>query len=142
MNSPVAWALVFHIFGIVFWIGGLLIVTQVLAMHSTEESMEGRRAFERLEVKLLRGIAHPGAAIAVIAGIVILSLEPNHLHQHWFHAKLLLVAILIALDLVVYRRAKQINMGEKLTRGHFMMLHGAISLIFLGILVLVMIKPF
>ena len=142
MNSPVAWALVFHIFGIVFWIGGLLIVTQVLAMHSTEESMEGRRAFERLEVKLLRGIAHPGAAIAVIAAIGILTLEPRSIHQHWLHAKLLLVAILIGLDLVVYLRAKQLNMGEKLTRGHFMMLHGAISMIFLGILVLVMIKPF
>lgn len=142
MNSPVAWALVFHIFGIVFWIGGLLIVTQVLAMHSTEESPEGRRAFERLEVKLLRGIAHPGAAIAVIAGIGILALEPAYLRQHWLHAKLLLVLILIGLDLLVFRRAKQLNMGEKLTRGHFMMLHGAISLIFLGILVLVMIKPF
>jgi len=142
MNSPVAWALVFHIFGIVFWIGGLLIVTQVLAMHAGEETFEGRRAFERMEVKLVNGIAHPGAAIAVMAGIALFVLLPSDRHQHWLHAKLLLVLVMIVLDLVVYRRAKQLNMGQKLTRGHFMMLHGAISLVFLGILVLVMIKPF
>lgn len=142
MNSPVAWALLFHIFGIVFWIGGLLIVTQVLAMHAGEESLDGRRAFERMEVKLLNGMAHPGAAIAVLAGIAVLVIQPDYLHQHWLHAKLLLVLVMIVLDLVVYRRAKQLNLGEKLTRRHFMMLHGAISLVFLGILVLVMIKPF
>lgn len=142
MNSPIAWALLFHIFGFVFWISGLLIVTQVLAMHSTEESMEGRRAFERLEVKLLKGAAHPGAAITVVAGSAILTLQPSYLYQHWLHAKLLLVLILIFLDVVVYLRAKQLNMGEKIARSHFMMLHGAISLVFLGILVLVMIKPF
>jgi len=142
MNSPVAWALVFHILGIVFWIGGLLIVTQVLAMHATEESPEGRRAFERLEVKLLRGAAHPGAAITVIAGIVVLVLQPNFLREHWLHAKLLLVLVMIVLDLMVYFRAKHLNMGERIPRGQFMMLHGAVSLVFLGILVLVMIKPF
>jgi len=142
MNSPVAWALVFHIFGVVFWIGGLLIVTQVLAMHSTEESPEGRRSFERMEVKLLNGAAHPGAAITIVAGIAVLTFQPNFLRQHWLHAKLLLVVVLIVLDVLVYVRARQLNMGVAIKRSQFMMLHGAISLIFLAILVLVMIKPF
>jgi len=142
MNSPIAWALVFHVFGIVFWIGGLLIVTQVLAMHASEDSLEGRRAFERLEVKLLRGAAHPGAAITIVAGIAVVASQPNFLQQGWLHIKLLLVAVMIALDVLVYLRARQLNMGVPVKRGHFMLLHGAISLVFLGILVLVMIKPF
>ncbi len=143
MNSGVAWALVFHILGFVFWMGGLLVVTQVLAMHTEETAPEARDTLTRLENKLLKGIVHPGAAIAVLAGIVVVALQPDYLRQTWLHAKLSLVAILIALDLIVYFRAKAFHAGRiELRRRECKILHGAISLVFLGILVLVMIKPF
>ena len=143
MNSSVAWALVFHILGFVFWMGGLLVVTQVLAMHTEETAPEARDTLTRLENKLLKGIIHPGAAIAVVAGIVVVALQPDYLRQTWLHAKLSLVAILIALDLIVYFRTKAFHAGRiEVQRREFKMLHGAISLVFLGILVLVMIKPF
>ena len=143
MNSPIAWALVFHIVGFVFWMGGLLTVTQVLAAETREQSPDGRRALQNLEVKLLKGITHPGAAITVLAGITVVALEPVYLHQAWLHAKLFLVAILIGLDFVVYWRAKGFHAGRvELKRKECMILHGAISLVFLGILILVMIKPF
>jgi protoporphyrinogen IX oxidase len=152
MNSGVAWALVFHILGIVFWMGGLLVTTQVLAMHVDEESPESRETLAHLEMKLLKGVTHPGAAITVLAGIVIVALQPDYLRQHWLHAKLALVAILIALDLIVYFRARALHeadfalagddTGRLKQRRTCKILHGAISLLFLGILVLVMIKPF
>jgi putative membrane protein len=143
VNSPIAWALVFHILGFVFWMGGLLTVTQVLAAHTGEQSPEGRLALKNLEVKLLKGIAHPGAVITVIAGIVVLWIEPAYLHLAWLHAKLFLVAILIGLDIVVFLRANKFHAGRiELKRKECMILHGAISLVFLGILILVMIKPF
>jgi len=143
MNSGVAWALVFHILGIVFWMGGLLVVTQVLAMHTQATAPEARDALTRLETKLLKGIVHPGAAITVVAGIVVVALQPDYLQQNWLHAKLTLVAILIALDLIVHFRAKAFHAGRiELQRRECKLLHGAISLVFLGILVLVMIKPF
>jgi protoporphyrinogen IX oxidase len=143
MNSPVAWALVFHIIGIVFWIGGLLVTTTALALHSQQESFEARLPLEHLEVKLLRGMAHPGAAIAVLAGLTVVWIQPSYIHQHWLQAKLFLVAILATLDLVVYTRAKAFHKGEiKLQRRECMILHGAISLVFLGIVILVLIKPF
>src|SRR5208283_2934074 len=95
----VAWTLVFHIIGLVFWLGSLLVVTQILAIHTGETSSETRATLGRLESKLLRGLAHPGAAIMVITGSVLLSLNPSYLREHWLHAKLLLVVVLIALDL-------------------------------------------
>src|ERR1017187_10167505 len=95
----VAWTLVFHISGLVFWLGSLLVVTHVLAMHTQETSPEARAALGRLESKLLKGLAHPGAAIMVITGFILVSHDPKLLQQHWLHAKLLLVVILVALDL-------------------------------------------
>jgi protoporphyrinogen IX oxidase len=143
MNSPVAWALVFHIIGFVFWVGGLLVTTTVLALHTQQESPEACLPLEHLEVKLLKGMAHPGAAITVLAGLTVVWIQPGYLHQHWLHAKLFLVAILITLDLIVYTRAKAFHKGEiKLERRECMILHGAISLVFLGIVILVLIKPF
>lgn len=143
MNSPVAWALAVHIIGFVFWMGGLLIVTQVLSAHTEESSTETGQVLARLESKLFNGFAHPGAALTVIAGIVVVVIQPDYLRQAWLHAKLFLVAILIGLDLIVYWRFKAFQAGRvELQRRECKILHGVISLVFLGIVILVMIKPF
>jgi putative membrane protein len=135
--------LVFHIFGVVFWVGGLLIVTQVLAAHTREQSPDARKALERLESKLLNGVAHPGAAITLIAGVAVVMIDPTFMQQTWLHAKLSLVAILIGLDFLIYWRTRGFHRGEvDMKRKECMILHGVISLVFLGILILVMVKPF
>ena len=139
----VAWTLVFHIIGLVFWLGSLLVVTQVLALHTAEANPETRETLGRLELKLLKGLAHPGAAIMVITGFLLVSEDPNYLREHWLHAKLLLVVVLIVLDLRLTFRARAFQEGRsELTRRECMILHGAISLVFLIILILVLIKPF
>ncbi len=142
MNSPVAWALVFHIVGFVFWMTGLLVTTVALGLHAREESDEGRRVLERLEVRMLRGFAAPGAVITILAGITVVSIQPGYIHQHWLQAKLFLVAILIGLHVIVYLRTRTLHVGERLEARTAMILHGVISLVFLGIVILVLIKPF
>jgi len=139
----VAWVLVFHLIGLVFWLGSLLVVTQVLAIHTEEASPETRATLARLEARLLKGLAHPGAAIMVITGAMLVYHEPEFLRQNWLQAKLCLVAILILLDLRLTFRARAFQKGEvELSRRECMILHGGISLVFLAILTLVMIKPF
>src|SRR5208337_5263500 len=101
-----AWTMVFHIVGLVFWLGSLLVVTQILALHTGETSPETRATLGRLESKLLTGLAHPGAAIMVVTGFLLVSHDPNYLREHWLHAKLFLVVILVALDLRLTFRAR------------------------------------
>jgi len=138
----VAWTLVFHVIGLVFWLGSLLVVTQILTIHTEEKSPETRLTLGRLETKLLRGLAHPGAALMVITGFLLVSQDPHVLREHWLHGKLLLVIILVVLDLRVTFRARALQDGKiELSRRECMALHGAISLVFLAILVLVLIKP-
>ena len=143
MNSPLAWALVFHVIGFVFWVGGLLVTTTVLALHTQQDLPQARLPLEHLEVKLLRGMAQPGAANNVLAGLTLIWIQPGYIYQHWLHAKIFLVAVLIAPDLVVYTRTNAFHNGEiKLDRRECMILHGAISLVFVCILIMVLIKPF
>ena len=139
----VAWTLVFHILGLVFWLGSLLVVTHVLAIHSEESSPEARAAFGRLETKLLKGLAHPGAALMVITGIILVSRKPEYLREPWLRLKLILVVALIILDLMVTFRARAFQAGSiQMQRGECMGLHGAIALVFTLILILVLLKPF
>src|ERR1039458_2469616 len=139
----VAWTLVFHIIGLVFWLGGLLVVTRILAIHTEETSVEIRATLSRLEARLFKGFTHPGAALMVITGIMLVSHDPDYLRQHWLHAKLLLVMILIVLDLRLYFRARAFQAGKiQLSRGECMAMHGVIALVFVGILICVLTKPF
>ena len=73
MGTFLAWTLVFHILGIVFWLGSLLVVTHLLAFDAESESTEVHEVLNRVEGKLFRGIAHPGAIITVISGASITS---------------------------------------------------------------------
>jgi uncharacterized membrane protein len=141
-HDMVAWILVFHLIGLVFWLGSLLVVTHVLAIHSEEPSTAARATLGRLEMKLFKSLAHPGAALMVITGIILIGEHPHYLREHWLHAKLLLVALLFVLDLRVYFRTAAFLAGRvELRRRECMALHGAVSLLFFGILVLVLLKP-
>ena len=142
MNSAVAWALVVHVVGLVFWMAGLLGVTLVMAVHAEEGSPEAGKALARLENKLLKGMAHPGALITIAAGTTLIALQPALLRLSWLHAKLSLVVILIGMNLFLHLRARTLRQQSGLRGGQFRMLHGVISALFLGIVVLVMIKPF
>ena len=138
----IGWTLLFHLIGLVFWLGSLLVVTHVLAIHSEEPCPEARATLGRLETKLLKGLAHPGAALMVITGILLIAEKPHYLREHWLHAKLLLVALLFLLDLRVYFLTTASLAGKaELRRRECMALHGAISLVFFGILILVLLKP-
>jgi putative membrane protein len=139
----IAWTLVFHLTGLVFWLGTLLVVTHILAIHSEEPSPEARATLGRLEMKLLQGLAHPGAALMVISGIILIGENPHYLREHWLHAKLALVALLVILDLRVYFLTAASLAGRVvLRRRECMTLHGVISLVFFAILILVLLKPF
>jgi len=53
------------------------------------------------------------------------------------------VAVLIALDLMAWFRAREYHAGAaQLRRGFCKGIHAAIATVFLGIVILVMIKPF
>jgi uncharacterized membrane protein len=142
-NDIVAWTLVFHLIGMVFWLGSLLAVTHILAMQTETRSPEARSALGRLAAKLLKSLAHPGAALMVLTGSILVGENPHYLREHWLQAKLVLVALLIILDLRLYFRGKAFLAGRiELKRRECMAMHGAISLLFFGILVLVLLKPF
>ena len=139
-----AWLLVFHLLGLFFWIGSLLVVTRILAVHTEESSADARQSLARLEKLLFNQMAHPAAAVVVLAGISLIFTNPHYyLRAHWLHAKLLLVGLMIWLDFWLYARANAFHAGrDTMRRGECMAFHGTIAAALLAILSLVLVKPF
>jgi protoporphyrinogen IX oxidase len=134
------WTLLFHIVGLVFWIGGLLVATSLLGQHSDERSPEGRTALGLAEVRMLSGMANPGAVITIVTGVILIELRgASILHTTWLQGKLILVACLLILHGIAYIRARRLAAGtHRFPRRSWMILHGAISLVFFGILICVL----
>jgi protoporphyrinogen IX oxidase len=133
----VAWTLVVHVFGLMLWVGGLLVTSIALSRQTQETSSQGREVLARLERIFLRGMADPGALLTVLAGIILVASNRSYyLHARWLHIKLAFVAVLIGLHVVIAKRSKMFATGRiTLQRGQSRALLVAVVIIFLLILI-------
>ena len=129
--------LVAHVFGLVFWVSGLLVTSMALTRHTQEASPEARQALARLERIFLRGLADPGALLTILAGISLIMTNSSYfLRAPWLHVKLTFVVLLIGLHGVVAVRTKRFGTGRiQLQRSEARWLVVATLLLFLSILI-------
>jgi protoporphyrinogen IX oxidase len=93
--------------------------------------------------RLLRVSANTGAAVTIFFGILAIAAAPGVLAQGWLHLKLLLVVLMLAVHYRLYRRLRALEEAPlEVTRREFSIIHGVVSLLLLGTLVLVFLKPF
>lgn len=136
------WLKALHVFGIIVWMGSLLLVTSLLAL-AAEEIGATRERFIYASRHLFRHGANLGAALALIIGVALLASEPYLLHRGWLHAKLLLVLLLLVVHGRLQQRLTALGKrSDELNQREFRMLHGVVSALLLGILLLVYLRPF
>ena len=133
----VAWILVAHVFGIMLWVGGLLVTAITLSRHTQETAAAARAALARLERIFLRGMADPGALLTLAAGITLVANNPAYyLHARWLHIKFLFVGMMIVLHGAMAVSGKRFATGRMtLQRSHVRLLLAAILVVFLLILI-------
>jgi putative membrane protein len=133
--------LVVHIFGQLFWVGGLLVTAMALTRHTQESSPEARQALARLERIYLRGLADPGALLAILAGISLITTRPSYyMHAPWLHIKLAFVVLLIGLHGFVAVRTKKFGAGQiALERSEARLLVVITILLFISILAVTLV---
>jgi putative membrane protein len=129
--------LVLHIWGLVFWVSGLLVTSMALTRHTQEEFPETRQALARLERIFLRGLADPGALLTILAGIGLISTNSSYfLRAPWLHLKLTFVVLLIGLHGLVAVRTKRYGAQKmKLKRSDAQLMVAATLLLFISILI-------
>jgi len=99
------WLKAFHIVGVVSWFAGLFYHGRLLVYHAEALacSEPGRdilvSQYRVMESRLLRFIMNPamGLTLLTAAGLLLTPMAGSYLTQPWLHAKLVLVALLVAL---------------------------------------------
>ncbi len=137
------WIKVLHLVGLVLWMGGFLLLTQILRRHSEEEPGIQER-FALLERRLFQSTVNSGAAVVLATGVLMILLDPAvYLRAGWFHTKLLLVIVLFILHIRLFRRMALLHESpQQVTPKEFAILHGLGALLLTLALVMVLVQPF
>ena len=111
------WFKTLHIVGVVVWFAGLFYLVRLFIYHREAEELDPplRQAFQDqyglMERRLANIITTPGMVVAVAMAIGLLSVQPGWLREGWLHAKLAVVALLVAYHAFCYRLMGQLQQG-------------------------------
>jgi len=88
-----------HLLGFAAFLGGAFAQQRFMKMSARDGLAPALRdEYERLAAALVTKIEVPGAFAQVVSGVALIVESPGFLHQHWLHAKLTAVAILLVLS--------------------------------------------
>lgn len=143
MSTLYLWVKAFHIIAVVTWFAALFYLPRLFVYHQAATDTISRDRFKVMEHKLYRIIMRPSMIVALTFGIGMLLLNPGFLAQPWMWLKLLGVVALLGYHhycarLVRAFAADASPHGERFYR----MFNEAPALLLIGIVILVVVKPF
>jgi len=136
------WVKALHLVFMVTWFAGLFYLPRLFVYHAMAEDRVSIERFKVMERKLYWGIMTPGAALTIALGLW-LWLGWWRGAGGWLHAKLALVALLVAYHLWCGRLLRAFA-EDRNTRSHvWLRWFNEVPVLFLfAIVLLVVLKPF
>ncbi len=137
------WLLAFHIVAIVAWMAGMLYLPRLFVYHAdAEPGSDKSETFKVMERRLLRAIMNPAMIAAWAAGIW-LAIWSEAYREPWMMAKFALVVAMSAMHgwLAARRRDFERDANTRPAR-LYRMVNEVPTLLLIGIVILVAVKPF
>ncbi len=141
-----AWFKVFHLVGIILWIGALMDLTRMLGYHVKKPRIAWP-AISEIERRIFFGASVAGLTLTLAMGVCLLIYGGGpayYFSQPYFHAKLTGVAALIAIQFLTFRAIRRVARApeaETVAAWPFKLLHGLAGLFLLLILIMIFTKP-
>jgi putative membrane protein len=137
------WLKAFHVIAVIAWMAGMLYLPRLFVYHS--EAPKGSiqsETFKIMERRLLKAIINPAMIVTWVLGLVLVW-QGGWWKAGWLHGKLLLVLILSGLHGIYVRRLKEFA-ADRNTRParYYRILNEVPTLLMIGIVILVIVKPF
>lgn len=139
------WVKALHLISVIAWMAGLLYLPRLFVYHCDAAPGSVQSAtFVVMERRLVRGIMTPAMIAAYVFGIA-LALTPGVVDwaNGWIHAKLALVAALTMYHFVADRWRKMFAGDQNVWPARFYRVANEVpTVIMIGIVILVVVKPF
>jgi protoporphyrinogen IX oxidase len=132
---------------VVSWFAGLLYLPRLFVYHAQIQNgviddEKGNARFKIMERKLFM-IMTIGAVIAAAFGVAMLASAPDYLLMRWLHVKLALVLLLIGYHGACFALLQQFAADRNShTERWYRLFNEAPALLLIGIVILVVVKPF
>jgi putative membrane protein len=137
------WLKALHVIAIIAWMAGMLYLPRLFVYHANAKpGSELSETFKVMERRLLRAIINPAMAAAWIFGLWM-AWEGNLWDQRWFQAKLVLVILMSALHGLLSRWRRDFAAdANRHSAKFYRMVNEVPTLLLIGIVILVIVKPF
>ncbi len=134
------WIKSLHIVFMVTWFAGLFYLPRLFVYHAMTQDEPGRERFKVMERKLYFGIMTPGGVLTLVFGIWLWL--AYGFTGGWLHAKLALVAILVAYHLWCGKLLAEFK-HDRNTRSHvwFRWFNEFPVVILIAAVILAVVKP-
>jgi len=137
------WIKAAHIFMVIAWMAGMLYLPRLFVYHA--RATKGSELSETLKVmerRLMRGIINPAMVLTWILGLTLATIG-DHWSEGWLHGKLALVLGMSIVHAGLSRWRKQFERDEnRHTERFYRIMNEVPAVLLIGILILVVVKPF
>jgi protoporphyrinogen IX oxidase len=135
------WLKAFHVVFVVTWFAGLFYLPRLFVYHAVADDPPGITRLQIMERRLF-GLMTLGALLAAGFGFAMVASAPEYLAFHWLHAKLTLVALLVAYHVWCYRLMVALRTGGNTHSQRWYRWFNEIpGLLLIAIVVLAVVKP-
>jgi len=137
------WIKALHVIAVIAWMAGMLYLPRLFVYHcEADAGSKQSETFKVMERRLLKAIINPAMIVTWLAGLY-LAWAGHWLSAGWFHGKLLLVVVMSGIHGLFSRWVKDFaNDRNRHDQKFYRIINEVPTLIMIGIVVLVIVKPF
>lgn len=139
------WVKSIHVIAVLSWMAGMLYLPRLFVYHTqVAAGSEASEKFKVMERRLLKAIMNPAMVATWVFGIAMIALNPDLLKgQGWLHAKLALVLLLSGVHGVLAKYVRLFaNDANAKPQKFFRILNEVPTLLMIGVVILVIVRPF
>lgn len=137
------WLKAFHVIAIIAWMAGVLYFWRLLVYHAMEVEPVVVERLKVMEMRLRRYIMNPAMVVSWGLGLAMLWNSPGFLSQPWMHAKLGLVLLLSGHHGMAIWAERRLGADPRAFTHRFLRVMNEVpTLLMMGIVILVVVKPF
>ncbi|MDI4656511.1 protoporphyrinogen oxidase HemJ [Xanthobacter autotrophicus] len=138
-----SWIKALHVIAVISWMAGMLYLPRLMVYHcAAEVGSVQSQTFKVMERRLLKAIMNPAMIVTWVAGLYLAYAGGWYL-AGWFHAKFALVLVLSGFHGALSRWVRDFAQDKNTRAARFFRVANEVpTLLMIGIVILVVVKPF